>query len=138
MIDHITLRVSDIDLSKEFFTKALAPLGYSLLKKTCWSGKNKLGKRVFGFGIENKEGKRDFWIIEGRTKQEQHSFSCLAFKALNKKMVDEFYKAAIESGGKDNGPPGYRKKYHSGYYAAFVLDPDGHNIEVVFDDLEKI
>ncbi len=66
------------------------------------------------------------------------SFSCIAFNATSTQMVDAFYKAALEAGGKDNGAPGYRTQYHPGYYAAFVLDPDGYNIEAVFDDWEKL
>ncbi len=125
MINHITLKVSNFEKSKAFYSLALKPLGYKLLKEDA-------KKLVAGFGTEDVEGKRDFWIKGNNSKQ--NSFSCLAFTALSKQMVNEFYKAALESGGKDNGSPGYRKKYHSGYYAAFVLDPDGNNIEAVFDE----
>ncbi len=126
MINHITLFVSNFEKSKIFFMRALKPLGYRLLNEDP-------KQLIAGFGIENTEGKRDFWIAGG-TKQKIHSFSCLAFTASGKHMVDDFYKAALKAGGKDNGAPGYRKKYHPGYYAAYVLDPDGHNIEAVFDD----
>lgn len=77
--------------------------------------------------------KRDLWLIKGEANQPTHSFSCLAFGAANKAAVDEFYKLALAAGGKDNGEPGYRPQYHSGYDAAFVLDPDGHNIEAIYD-----
>ena len=133
MINHITLLVSNFEESKKFFIHALQPLGYRLLK----IGKNlqqMYEGKFAGFGIKGMEGERDFWINEGGKKQKHHSFSCLAFTASSKKIVDDFYKAALQVGGKDNGAPGYRKKYHPGYYAAYVLDLDGHNIEVVFDD----
>ncbi len=138
MINHITLRVSNFEKSKEFFTRALKPLGYKARKKE----KDKdpfFHGQIAGFCIENLgECKRDFWIKAGGKKQHHHSFSCLAFTATSKKMVNDFYRAALEAGGKDNGPPGYREKYHPRYYAAYVLDPDGHNIEVVFDEPHPI
>ncbi len=125
MINHISLRVSDLQKSKEFYSQALKPLGYKILKETSNS---------VGFGIEDADGRRDFWIKLGGSGQQPHSFSCLAFTASEKNMVDGFYKAALEAGGKDNGAPGYRTHYHPGYYAAYILDPDGYNIEAVFDD----
>ncbi len=128
MLNHITLRVRDLEESKAFFSKALAPLGYRLFKTT---------ENRAGFGIEDIEGQRDFWLIQDNTEINEHSFTCLAFTATNKESVDEFHKNALEAEGKDNGAPGYRPEYHAGYYAAFVFDPDGHNIEAVFDDMEK-
>ena len=137
MLNHITLRVSDLAESKKFFRGALAPLGYQLLFEK---------PRSAGFGQEDIEGKRDFWIKAGDTlwmnemkKGKVKSFSCLAFTATSREQVDLFYKAALLAGAKDNGPPGYRTRYHPGYYAAYVLDPvDGYNIEAVYDDLEKL
>lgn len=126
MINHITLRVSDFEKSKKFYLHALKPLGYQLLKETP-------EQKVAGFGIEDIEGKRDFWIKEG-TRGTQPTIACLAFAASDKRMVNDFHKAALEAGAKNNGAPGYRKKYHAGYYAAYILDPDGNNIEAVFDD----
>ncbi len=126
MINHTTLLVSDLQKSKTFYSHALKPLGYKLLKETPSS---------VGFGIEDADGKRDFWIKLGGNGKQPHSFSCLAFTASEKNIVDDFYKAALEAGGKDNGVPGYRPQYYRGYYAAYVLDPDGYNIEAVFDDL---
>ena len=130
MINHLTLRVSDFERSKEFYSKALKPLGYQYLKKT----KDNFHYTTAGYGIVDEEGHRDFWIKKEENYILAHSFSCLAFTATNKEMVDSFFEAAIKAGGKDNGKPGYRPEYHPGYYAAFVLDPDGNNIEAVFDD----
>jgi catechol 2,3-dioxygenase-like lactoylglutathione lyase family enzyme len=116
MIDHVSLRCSDFEKSKKFYTAALAPIGYSVLAE--YPGGAGLG-----------DGKPDFWIgasPEG-TPHKQH----LAFLAKSREAVDQFYAAAIAAGGKDNGKPGLRTEYHPSYYAAFVLDPDGHNIEVV-------
>ena len=114
MIDHTSLTVSDFAKSRAFFERALKPLGYKVMRE--FPG-------VAGFG----EGERaDFWIAQGKP-QPTH----LAFLAANRKLVDEFYKAAIAGGGRDNGGPGLRTQYHPDYYAAFVHDPDGNNIEVV-------
>jgi hypothetical protein len=82
-------------------------------------------------------GGTSFWIKEGRVGNPK-SFGCLAFNARNKKEVNGFYKSALKAGGKSNGAPGYRPKYHVGYYAAFVLDPSGYNVEAVFDDVVKL
>ena len=128
MLNHIKLRVSDLGRSKAFYEAALAPLGYKLLK----------GKETSaGFGVEDAHGKRDFWIAEGGMAKGGQSFSCLAFSAPSKEAVEAFHKAGLAAGGTDNGPPGYREKYHAGYYAAYVRDPDGYNIEAVFDDASK-
>jgi predicted lactoylglutathione lyase len=129
MIDHITLKVNDFEKSKKFFAAALKPLGYSLFVKF---------ERRAGFGIEDVAGKRDFWLVSRPKDKITPSFTCIAFKALNKKMVNDFYKAAIKAGGRSNGAPTYMKQYHKGYYATYVFDPDGNNIEAVFDDLKKI
>src|SRR3989344_4077147 len=128
MLNHITLRVSDLEDSKKFFLAALAPLGYKLFVEKPKSA---------GFGQSDIEGNRDFWIKEGEVVDTK-SFSCLAFTALNKGAVESFHEAALDAGGKDNGAPGYRSEYHPGYYAAFVIDPNGYNIEAVWDDLEKL
>jgi catechol 2,3-dioxygenase-like lactoylglutathione lyase family enzyme len=115
MIDHIGIPVSDLERSVAFYTKALAPLGYTLIMKFPFAA---------GFGIA---GKPDFWIGPGEVKQTIH----VAFRASGRKLVRDFYAAAMEAGGKDNGPPGVRPIYHEHYYGGFVLDPDGHNIEAV-------
>ena len=118
MLDHIGVPVSDIDRAKAFYQKALAPLGYALMRE--FPG-------VAGFGVPPKP---DFWVGQGPVGQKLH----VAFRAANRTMVKAFYDAAIAAGGRDNGPPGTRPMYHEHYYGAFVLDPDGHNIEAVCHD----
>lgn len=125
MINHITLRVGDLQENKKFFSATLGQLGYKLLREK---------EKTIGYGVEDVNGKRDFWIGTKGEGPLGRSFCCLAFTAHSKQMVDAFYKAALEVGGKDNGAPGYRKRYSPGYYAAYVLSPDGYNIEAVFDD----
>jgi catechol 2,3-dioxygenase-like lactoylglutathione lyase family enzyme len=119
MIDHIGVSVSDLDRSIAFYEKALAPLGYVLIKK--YDG------FAAGFG---KDGDSDFWIGPGKVSQPVH----IAFRADQRTVVKAFYEAAMAAGGKDNGPPGTRPMYHEHYYGAFVHDPDGHTIEAVCHD----
>ena len=123
MIDHTGLDVSDAAKSRRFYEQALAPLGYKVLMEVPpeFTG----GAVVLGLGVPPKP---DFWIHEG-TPQKPHMH--VAFQAADRPAVDAFYKAAMAAGGKDNGPPGLRPHYHADYYGAFVLDPDGHNIEAV-------
>jgi catechol 2,3-dioxygenase-like lactoylglutathione lyase family enzyme len=115
MIDHIGVAITDLARSLAFYEGALAPLGYAVLMK--W-------EQFAGFGIGKKP---DFWIGVGPLVQPVH----VAFRAKGRADVRAFYDAAIAAGGKDNGPPGIRAMYHPDYYGAFVLDPDGHNIEAV-------
>ncbi len=115
MIDHIGMSVSDYETSKAFYAKALAPLGYELIME--------FGE-VAGFG---KGGKPDFWLSKGKPAEHLH----IAIAAEDRGAVDGFYEAALAAGGRDNGPPGLREMYHPNYYGAFVLDPDGLNIEAV-------
>ena len=123
MIDHTGLQVSNPSKSRSFYTHALAPLGYKVITEvpTEFTG----GSIVLGYGVPPKA---DFWIQEEKPTHRTH----IAFRAESRKQVDDFFKAAIAAGGKDNGKPGIRPHYHENYYAAFVLDPDGHNIEAVF------
>ncbi len=116
MIDHIAVPVSNFERSKEFYLKALAPLNYTLIMEHGISGA--------GFGRDNKP---NFWIQAKSNIAPIH----VAFSSANHAVVDAFYKAALEAGGKDNGRPGLRSEYHPTYYGAFVTDPDGHNIEAV-------
>jgi catechol 2,3-dioxygenase-like lactoylglutathione lyase family enzyme len=123
MIDHIGFPVSDYARAKAFYTKALAPLGYSLVMEVMQE--ERPGARAAGFGAN---GKPDFWIgSEGALNKPVH----IAIQAKDRAAVDAFYKAALAAGGRDNGAPGLRAHYHPNYYGAFVLDPDGHNIEAV-------
>ena len=122
MIDHIGFSVSDYARSKTFYLKALAPLGYSLVMEVDQTANE---HPAAGFGAD---GKPDFWIGgEGGLDKPLH----VAIAAKDRPTVDAFYKAAMAAGGKDNGAPGLRPHYHPDYYGAFVLDPDGHNIEAV-------
>ncbi len=123
MLDHTGLTVSDPLKSKSFYEKALAPIGYQVLMEVPKAYTN--GLSVFGFGVAPKP---DFWMTEGTPNQPRIH---IAFRAETRKQVDEFYTAAMKAGGRDNGAPGPRPHYHKDYYGAFVLDPDGHNIEVV-------
>jgi catechol 2,3-dioxygenase-like lactoylglutathione lyase family enzyme len=124
MIDHVGFAVSDYARAKAFYQKALAPLGYVLVMEVA-AEQNPSGHPAAGFGIG---GKPDFWIGgEGRLEKPLH----VAIAAKDRAAVDAFYHAAIAAGAQDNGAPGLRPHYHPDYYAAFVRDPDGHNIEAV-------
>ncbi len=122
MLDHLGYPVSDFAKSKAFFIKALAPLGITILMEVTKEMTG--GSQHVGFGIS----KPDFWIGDGKTAA---SGVHVAFAAKTRADVDMFYKDAIAAGGRDNGPPGPRPQYHANYYGAFVLDPDGNNIEAV-------
>jgi catechol 2,3-dioxygenase-like lactoylglutathione lyase family enzyme len=126
MIDHTGLRVSDPSKSRHFYEAALAPLGYGMLMEVPKQFTS--GLVVLGYGVPPKP---DFWMAEGVPNEPRIH---IAFRAGNRKQVDEFYKEALAAGGKDNGPPGPRPHSHQNYYGAFVLDPDGHNIEAVCHD----
>ena len=122
MIDHIGFSVLDYARSKAFYESALGPLGYTLVMEVT---AEETGQPAAGFG---SGGKPDFWIgAEGKLEKPVH----VAIVANARPAVDAFYRAALAAGGKDNGVPGLRAHYHPSYYAAFVLDPDGHNIEAV-------
>ncbi len=123
MIDHTGIAVSDLARSRAFYEKALAPLGYVPIVEL----PALVGGEVFavGFGVPPKP---DFWVGGG---QPQASNVHIAFRADSRAVVDAFYEAAMAAGGRGNGAPGLRPHYHPNYYGAFVLDPDGHNIEAV-------
>jgi len=122
MIDHIGFSVSAYARAKAFYEKALAPLGYVIVMEVQQDAHD---SPACGFGIG---GKPDFWIGgEGKLNKPVH----IAITAKNRAAVDAFYQAAIAAGARDNGAPGIRAHYHPNYYGAFVLDPDGHNIEAV-------
>jgi catechol 2,3-dioxygenase-like lactoylglutathione lyase family enzyme len=122
MIDHIGLAVSDFANSKAWYAKALAPIGYKVMME--FPAEQAGGQPVAGLG----DAKPDFWIAGGGPT---HPHTHIALAVSSRALVDAFYKAALAAGGRDNGPPGIRAHYHPDYYGAFVLDPDGHNVEVV-------
>lgn len=126
MIDHTGLDMSNAERSRHFYERALAPLGYSVLMEVPreYTG----GVVAIGLGVAPKP---DFWLHEGTPQTPRLH---VAFRADNRAQVDAFYQAALAAGGRDNGPPGLRPHYHENYYGAFVLDPDGHNIEAVCHD----
>ncbi|WP_441256146.1 VOC family protein [Bradyrhizobium sp. 482_C4_N1_1] len=123
MIDHLGFSVSDYERAKAFYAKALAPLDYSLIMEV--TAEQTGHAAAAGFGAN---GKPDLWFgAEGAMNKPVH----IAILAKDRATVAAFYKAAIAAGGRDNGAPGIRPHYHANYYGAFVLDPDGHNIEAV-------
>lgn len=122
MFDHVVISSSDYQASKAFFLKVLEPIGIEVLSE---------GE----LGIElSSDGDSSFCI---RLKEEKTSHLHLAFRAENRKQVDDFHRLAIEAGAKDNGAPGLRPNYSGQYYAAFVIGPDGHNIEMVVHEEES-
>jgi catechol 2,3-dioxygenase-like lactoylglutathione lyase family enzyme len=121
-IDHTGISVEDIARAKAFYTAALAPLGISLMAELPASVTGSVD--VAGYGIE---GKSVFWLAGAGKQTHTH----VAFGASNRAEVDAFHAAALAAGAQDNGGPGLRAHYHPNYYGAFVLDPDGHNIEAV-------
>lgn len=128
MIDHIWLRVRDIQKSKVFYEKLLKPLGYKIVQ-------DKSEQWLVWLAEYDEEWKRDFWIKQYTDLKEISSISCLAFKAENKEQVDRFYSNWIEAWWKDNGKPWFRWTYHTWYYAAYIIDFDWHNIEAIYDEL---
>ena len=124
MLDHIGIVVSDFERSRAFYLAALAPLGYRIMKQH---------PAAAGFGVAAGERKSvdragEFWIAQGAPRP---PLVHIAFSAGSRAEVDAFFACAVAAGGKDNGPPGVRPQYHAEYYGAFVLDPDGYNVEAV-------
>jgi catechol 2,3-dioxygenase-like lactoylglutathione lyase family enzyme len=117
MIDHVGLNVSDLAASKAFYAETLEPLGYRIWVE---------GEERVAFGIQ--EEIPDFWIWR---RDEPSSPTHVSFRARDHETVDAFHAAGLAAGGTDNGAPGVRPHYHDQYYGAFVLDPDGNNIEAV-------
>jgi catechol 2,3-dioxygenase-like lactoylglutathione lyase family enzyme len=120
MIDHVTIRVADYTVSRDFYTRALQPLGYEIAVEYV-EGED----RICGW---KKNDKWNWWI---RAKRPISGPTHIAWSADTRAQVDAFYAAAMAAGATDNGAPGLREHYHPGYYGAFVLDPDGNNIEAV-------
>jgi catechol 2,3-dioxygenase-like lactoylglutathione lyase family enzyme len=117
MVDHVALNIRDLAEAKAFYEKALAPLGYTVGLE--------IHKDV---GFRSPEGELDFWLCE---RGEPSAPTHVGFRAADRATVDAFHAAAIAAGGSDNGAPGIRPDFHENYYAAFVLDPEGSNIEAV-------
>ena len=123
MIDHTGVIVSDFERSQAFYREALRPLGFEQLVEL--SAEVTGHTDVAGFG---EPPKPEFWISRGTPNQPPVH---VAFRVADRQTVDAFHRAALAAGGRDNGAPGLRPHYHPNYYGAFVLDPDGHNIEAV-------
>ena len=123
MFDHVKFGVSDYASSKAFFLKALEPLGIAVIAE---------GSPAYGVELSTK-GQASLCLFQ---TEEKPAHLHLAFTAENRHQVDAFYRAALEAGGKDNGEPGLRPNYSPNYYAAFVIGPDGHNIEAVCHEPE--
>jgi len=124
-LSHVGIPVSDIGRAKAFYERALAPLGMKVTM-TVTPDQTESGGTAIGFGAEGEAGA--FWIGDNeRVGEGVH----VAFEAETREQVDAFHREALAAGGKDNGPPGPRPHYGPNYYAAFVLDPDGANIEAV-------
>ncbi len=122
MIDHITLATTDLEASKTFYERAFQPLGYELA-----FGAEHL---FWAFRLDNAA------LFEIRVAQNHElplTSTHVAFRVKTKKSVDEFHQAALHAGGNDNGQPGFRPEYGERYYACFVHDPDGHNIEAMLE-----
>ena len=117
MFDHVVFGVRDYAASKAFFLKALEPLGIAVVQEG-----------PLGVELCPKGQSSSLCLFQ---TQEKPAHLHLAFTAANRRQVEAFHRAALEAGGKDNGAPGLRPHYHANYFAAFVIDPDGHNIEMV-------
>jgi len=117
MLDHVTIGVCDIERAKKFYDKALKPLGIERLYAE--------GEASVGYGSNKKAF---FWI---GLREGVRTGAHIAFVAMDRAAVDAFHAAALSAGGRDHGAPGLRPHYHANYYGAFILDPDGHNIEAV-------
>jgi catechol 2,3-dioxygenase-like lactoylglutathione lyase family enzyme len=126
MIDHLSIYARDFAASRSFYEAVFAPLGHSIQVEFGMEDDAEFpGRRVCAFGSDEKA---TFWIIETR---KQVSGRHIAFTATDHRSVNEFHRIALQCGGRDNGAPGFRPEYHSGYYASFVIDPDGNDIEAV-------
>ncbi len=125
MIDHLTILVTDYARSIKFYLRALGPLGYAMTMQLDDVTHPQLPSAFFaGLGVD---GKPDLWVRPATQVVPTH----VAFRARSREIVDAFYREAVAAGGTPNGEPGLRPEYHPNYYGAFVLDPDGYNIEAV-------
>ncbi|MFT5132352.1 MAG: catechol 2,3-dioxygenase-like lactoylglutathione lyase family enzyme [Gammaproteobacteria bacterium] len=116
-LDHLNVYVNDVNVSREFYEAVLIPFGFSFVRD--------FGDLAVGFGTS------DYAIFAIVRELEAIQTTHVAFRVDSRSEVDRFYEIALSAGANDNGPPGLRPHYHENYYAAFVRDPDGHNIECV-------
>lgn len=131
MIDHLGLTVGDLDVCRTFYDAAFAPLGIAVVMSVTAEQTGHYGHLGYGPAADGRDiqaGKPSFWIGGGPAPTGP---THVAFTAKSRAAVDAFHAAALAAGGTDNGPPGLRPHYHPNYYGAFVLDPDGRNIEAV-------
>jgi catechol 2,3-dioxygenase-like lactoylglutathione lyase family enzyme len=128
MIAHVGIQVSDIERSKRFYSAALKPLGYQMIREYGITPMRPAASAGFG-----EPPRADLWIYQGEPSP---AASHIAFQVSRRAWVDAFYEAAIAAGGIDHGKPGLRPQYNANYYGAFVLDPDGYNIEAVCKETE--
>jgi len=124
MFDHVKFGVSDFAASKAFFLAALEPLGVAAVSE---------GPPTYGVEMSSAQSRASLCLYQAAEKPAPLH---LAFAAEDRRQVDAFHRAALEAGGRDNGAPGLRPHYHANYYAAFVIGPDGHNIEAVCHEPE--
>ncbi|KAH8924284.1 glyoxalase-like domain protein [Atractiella rhizophila] len=123
MLAHLCIYVKDLKASEKFYTEALSPLGYKVTNRYD-------EHKVIGLTDSEPNAKADFWIVEDASKVS--SAAHFAFAAKDRNQVDTFHTAGLKAGGECNGKPGLREMYGPGYYAAYVKDLDGHNVELVF------
>lgn len=128
MFDQVTIAVSRLKRSRHFYAGALAPLGYAIQTEISDEHTGELA--AIGLGTESRT---TFWLVQGRPGAPMH----LAFAAKNHAAVNAFHQGALASDGRDHGAPGLRPPYHADYDAAFVIDPDGYNVEAVCHTLER-
>ena len=126
MIDHLSTYATDFAATKAFYEAAFAPLGYTVQMEFVAEWDESFPeRRICAFGEPNNP---TYWVIEAKDKFTPRH---VAFSASSRDLVDQFYAQALKSGGKDNGEPGTRPQYHEHFYGAFVIDPDGNNVEAV-------
>ena len=132
MIDHISTYATDFLKTKAFYQTTFSVLGYTVLAEfTTNDNQSGTSQRICAFGTGEKA---TFWVIE---TTQNYTPRHIAFAAASHNEVNGFYKRALENGGRDNGKPGLRPRYHENYYAAFVIDPDGNDVEAVCHDQHK-
>lgn len=126
VFDHVSVGVASLDRAAAFYDACLAPLGYVPL----WRA-----PRAVGYGPEGYQAEAPFAIVDGGAEAKTPGRGAhIAFVARSREAVQQFHAAALQNGGLDDGPPGTRERYDPGYYAAFVIDPDGHRLEAVLHE----